>query len=254
MNEDTNASRVEKVNIQYDVLPNYCKECKLQGHAEEECRVLHPELRQPIHADTEIHDNRDTEIHNQLGTPVFRIGRHFKKWHPTNRTFPRQNQEEHIAGVTDVRISNSFIALNEEITVEDETRNTHPSTGISRKDMERVNGNEQHTITKTCEPETTKEWITKAFATQGKETKKHKDNNESKESAKGGISEEENAIADHDGLAREDRLVQLSKDKENEDHIVEGEMVVYNATLESDGRDLQGMLDQIAPGAFSNNS
>lgn len=32
------------VTIKYDYLPKYCKTCKLQGHDEEECYVLHPEL------------------------------------------------------------------------------------------------------------------------------------------------------------------------------------------------------------------
>lgn len=32
------------VNTKYDYLPKYCKNCKLQGHSENECFVLHPEL------------------------------------------------------------------------------------------------------------------------------------------------------------------------------------------------------------------
>lgn len=32
------------VTIRYDYLPKYCKNCKLQGHNEKECFVLHPEL------------------------------------------------------------------------------------------------------------------------------------------------------------------------------------------------------------------
>lgn len=27
------------------MLPKYCNQCKLQGHAEADCRVIHPELR-----------------------------------------------------------------------------------------------------------------------------------------------------------------------------------------------------------------
>lgn len=45
VNSTTKASRIEKVKIKYDFLPKYCKECKLQGHNDLECRVLHPELR-----------------------------------------------------------------------------------------------------------------------------------------------------------------------------------------------------------------
>lgn len=36
---------MENVKLQYDHLPKYCMECKLQGHEVETCRVLHPELR-----------------------------------------------------------------------------------------------------------------------------------------------------------------------------------------------------------------
>ncbi|KAK4718618.1 hypothetical protein R3W88_016956 [Solanum pinnatisectum] len=36
---------VEKwVPIKYDYVPKYCKTCKLQGHNERECFVIHPEL------------------------------------------------------------------------------------------------------------------------------------------------------------------------------------------------------------------
>lgn len=43
-NEATGAVRTEWVKIQYDYIPKYCKECRLQGHNEEECRRLHLEL------------------------------------------------------------------------------------------------------------------------------------------------------------------------------------------------------------------
>lgn len=43
-NEATGETRTEWVNIQYDMLPKYCKMCKLQGHDEFECWRLHPEL------------------------------------------------------------------------------------------------------------------------------------------------------------------------------------------------------------------
>ncbi|XP_019241772.1 PREDICTED: uncharacterized protein LOC109221779 [Nicotiana attenuata] len=44
VNEDTGDIRTEWVNINYDYLPKYCKECKLQGHDMFECWRLHPEL------------------------------------------------------------------------------------------------------------------------------------------------------------------------------------------------------------------
>ncbi|KAH0761589.1 hypothetical protein KY290_017662 [Solanum tuberosum] len=42
--ENTLEKRVVTVRIHYDSLPAYCTKCKLQGHGEEDCRVLHPEL------------------------------------------------------------------------------------------------------------------------------------------------------------------------------------------------------------------
>lgn len=32
------------ITIKYDYLPKYCKNCKLQGHNEKDCFVLHPKL------------------------------------------------------------------------------------------------------------------------------------------------------------------------------------------------------------------
>lgn len=43
-NEVNGMIRTKCVKIQYDYIPKYCRECKLQGHNEEECRRLHPEL------------------------------------------------------------------------------------------------------------------------------------------------------------------------------------------------------------------
>uniref|UniRef100_M1CYI4 Uncharacterized protein n=1 Tax=Solanum tuberosum TaxID=4113 RepID=M1CYI4_SOLTU len=40
--ETTNATRSVKVKIQYDYIPSYCRKCKLQGHMEDEHRILHP--------------------------------------------------------------------------------------------------------------------------------------------------------------------------------------------------------------------
>ncbi|XP_060177838.1 uncharacterized protein LOC132607775 [Lycium barbarum] len=39
----TKETRNVKVKIHYDYLPMYCTECMMQGHANEGCRVLHPE-------------------------------------------------------------------------------------------------------------------------------------------------------------------------------------------------------------------
>ncbi|XP_019257603.1 PREDICTED: uncharacterized protein LOC109235805 [Nicotiana attenuata] len=44
LNEASGEVRTEWVNIKYDMLPKYCKECRLQGHDDFECWRIHPEL------------------------------------------------------------------------------------------------------------------------------------------------------------------------------------------------------------------
>ncbi|MCD7472725.1 hypothetical protein HAX54_014054 [Datura stramonium] len=56
--KQTGEIRTEKVEIQYDYLPKYYKECKLQGHAIYECPILHPELNQKTGTDNG--DNQGT--------------------------------------------------------------------------------------------------------------------------------------------------------------------------------------------------
>ncbi|KAG5574131.1 hypothetical protein H5410_063897, partial [Solanum commersonii] len=54
---DKNSLRVEKVKVVNAMLPKYCQRCKLQGHNEEDCRILHPELRkQEMNAETKVRD------------------------------------------------------------------------------------------------------------------------------------------------------------------------------------------------------
>lgn len=43
-NESTREIRTKWVKIQYDFVPKYCKECRLQGHDAIDCWRLHPEL------------------------------------------------------------------------------------------------------------------------------------------------------------------------------------------------------------------
>ncbi|KAK4733469.1 hypothetical protein R3W88_007730 [Solanum pinnatisectum] len=56
---------VEKwISIKYDYLPKYCNTCKLQGHNEKECFIIHPELY-PKEDEEEIYgkkNNDNTEI------------------------------------------------------------------------------------------------------------------------------------------------------------------------------------------------
>lgn len=53
------ATRTEWVGIQYDYIPKYCKECKLQGHNEEACWRLHSELLEETEKDNQTRKNKD---------------------------------------------------------------------------------------------------------------------------------------------------------------------------------------------------
>ncbi|XP_075088391.1 uncharacterized protein LOC142170390 [Nicotiana tabacum] len=46
VNEVNGDVRTEWVTINYDYLPKYCKECKLQGHDILECWRINPDLRE----------------------------------------------------------------------------------------------------------------------------------------------------------------------------------------------------------------
>ncbi|KAH0705479.1 hypothetical protein KY289_010555 [Solanum tuberosum] len=80
--ENTLENRVVTVKIQYDSLLAYCKNCKLQGHSEEECRVLHPELVQQ-------HDDIPKAI-QQADNMQFYKGAIKSKWKPTSRNFYKE--------------------------------------------------------------------------------------------------------------------------------------------------------------------
>ncbi|KAK4706512.1 hypothetical protein R3W88_033929 [Solanum pinnatisectum] len=70
----TKTSRVDTVHIQYDMVPKYCKQCKLQGHAEKECRILHPELR--THKQKEGHADKEKFVENyQPEVALVRVGK-----------------------------------------------------------------------------------------------------------------------------------------------------------------------------------
>ncbi|KAG5594237.1 hypothetical protein H5410_035469 [Solanum commersonii] len=76
------SSRVERIKVLYDVLPRYCKKCKLQGHNKDDCSVLHPELKKDTQIEVVIEANptKKNEAHkNQQRT--------FQQWNPTMKRF-----------------------------------------------------------------------------------------------------------------------------------------------------------------------
>jgi len=85
-NDDTKESRVEKVNIPYDMLLKYCKHCKVQGHEEEEYRVLHPKLRKNSNKEIIITDAEQMQKGKQQSECIMENQRRRevrKTWNPT---------------------------------------------------------------------------------------------------------------------------------------------------------------------------
>ncbi|KAG5605353.1 hypothetical protein H5410_026845 [Solanum commersonii] len=42
--DDTGHIKYKWIQVHYNYMPNYCQECCLQGHDEQECWTIHPEL------------------------------------------------------------------------------------------------------------------------------------------------------------------------------------------------------------------
>ncbi|KAK4737031.1 hypothetical protein R3W88_000728 [Solanum pinnatisectum] len=161
VNEAAETSRIEKVKVQYDMLPKYCKECKLQGHAGQDCRILHPELRR--HLDNEK-QTEEAGISKSNAYPVIRVGRQFKRWHPTDKRLPRNKVEEQV----DV---NKVVVVEEGVA----TANTFDVLANHSSDVahtEKLQGKEK-AITGTTEEQqmSTKEWINSSFTTKNNKNK-----------------------------------------------------------------------------------
>uniref|UniRef100_A0A0V0HWA5 Putative ovule protein n=1 Tax=Solanum chacoense TaxID=4108 RepID=A0A0V0HWA5_SOLCH len=62
MRKKTGEINEKWITIKYDYVPKYCKTCKLQGHDEKECFIIHPELY-PKEEDEEANkrENKNTE-------------------------------------------------------------------------------------------------------------------------------------------------------------------------------------------------
>lgn len=54
------------MKVQCDYIPKYCKECRLQGHNEEECRRLYPNLILAVETQSEAQVQSDATDKNQV--------------------------------------------------------------------------------------------------------------------------------------------------------------------------------------------
>uniref|UniRef100_M1DHL3 Uncharacterized protein n=1 Tax=Solanum tuberosum TaxID=4113 RepID=M1DHL3_SOLTU len=79
VNENKKVSRVERVNIHYDMLSKYCKQYKLQGHIEVDCRVLHPELCKVKPITEEVDGPNEEEVSNEVEVAAPQVEGVYKK-------------------------------------------------------------------------------------------------------------------------------------------------------------------------------
>ncbi|KAH0748476.1 hypothetical protein KY290_027708 [Solanum tuberosum] len=185
VNEVTKTSRVEKVHIQYDMLPKYCKHCRLQGHDENDCRVLHPELRK---SELESENNKDIASDIQEGQPkvlLIRIGRYFKKWLPMNKTTTKQRHDDKKKkGEEVVSTCNSFAALNDKGTCKKGLQYSEVNTSNTIS-LKTDNGEDDEVTTKEKATQmeekdqqhrSTKHWVSKTFAQNNHITENHQKN------------------------------------------------------------------------------
>uniref|UniRef100_M1ATF1 Uncharacterized protein n=1 Tax=Solanum tuberosum TaxID=4113 RepID=M1ATF1_SOLTU len=149
------SSRVERIKVLYDVLPKYCKKCKLQGHNEDDCRVLHPELKKDtqIEVATEADPTKKNEAHrNQQRT--------FQQWNPTRRRFTLEKgkfcDNARDPEDDDIITKNTFDDLPEDNDMRQEVGSVEEKEKIELSETD-------NTDTSNKEESTTRNWVNQSF-------------------------------------------------------------------------------------------
>lgn len=70
INPSNKRSRLKRIRIQYDMIPKYFRDCKIEGHDKHDCRVLHPKLKRKEPIVTE--NNKEEKVENIVTTKVQR--------------------------------------------------------------------------------------------------------------------------------------------------------------------------------------
>ncbi|WMV24739.1 hypothetical protein MTR67_018124 [Solanum verrucosum] len=52
------------IKIKYDYVPKYCQSCKIQGHNEQQCYIIHPELYPKEGGESGGKKNKEEELHD----------------------------------------------------------------------------------------------------------------------------------------------------------------------------------------------
>ncbi|KAG5589797.1 hypothetical protein H5410_040311 [Solanum commersonii] len=184
VNENAQTSRVERYKIQYDMLLKYCKECRMQGHNEEGCRILHPEL-QRSQSEYDKGKLEGEEANKHLGEgPIIRMGRFLKRWHPNSKVFSREDiREKGNNQGEEITTENSFAALNNRLIDKEEalahndrvsteesivSRSNRNTINVVVKGTTKINGTHDKALgvenSKTSS--TTRDWVRSAFGVQ----------------------------------------------------------------------------------------
>lgn len=110
VNDITMESRIEKVKIRYDFLPKYCTKCKLQGHDEQECRVLHPKLKIAKENVSQYGELESRAVKEQQGM------KKSQQWNDTKRRFINKGYiiKKDISSAKEISNSNPFDILTDE--------------------------------------------------------------------------------------------------------------------------------------------
>ncbi|KAH0650252.1 hypothetical protein KY284_030164 [Solanum tuberosum] len=97
VNEGNKVSQVEQVKIHYDMVPLYCKHCKVQGHADEECRSLHTKLKTTstivgtqVQSGAKVAEHRDTiKVVDDQENENY-LGKRKRYWNPTGKIINKE--------------------------------------------------------------------------------------------------------------------------------------------------------------------
>lgn len=120
VNSKTQATRIQKIKIQYDMLSKYFHTCKIQGHEESEYRCLYPEMKKQINEVQE--DEIIPEKKIILIQRIYVNGKIvLSRWNPTQRKFPVvRNTEGYLGAPIDntttsktLPVTNTFKVLQE---------------------------------------------------------------------------------------------------------------------------------------------
>ncbi|KAH0707961.1 hypothetical protein KY290_009561 [Solanum tuberosum] len=121
--DDTGHTKFKWIQVQYDHMPKYCKECCLQGHDENTCWSLHPELYESrrIEDKKETCEEKDTTAgrmggKNRVLTSGKIVGykQDKQEWMIRRINKYKRDKYGHIEGKNDVQDENPFVVLQDE--------------------------------------------------------------------------------------------------------------------------------------------